>query len=240
MIRKRTTTGVAVAAAASLAAILPATGAASATTVGVRVEGASKRLYEGPVNARPVALRGNRGSYRGTYPCDVAGNGGKGGKAASPVSALAATRLRLGLKWFPDFAGFMVETVSGELPPVSRGRYWDFFVNGKGTAALGYPGGCQLALKRGDSVVWAVTDGSESLLSLRAAGAAGSPRVTLRVANASSGAPVAGAAVGPAGGAVTGPDGTVSVARPARGSKRLWASRAGSIRSNTVVVKARR
>lgn len=240
MSSKRTKAGAAMAAAAALAAILPATGVASATKVNIRVEGSSRKLYEGPVNALPVVLKGNRGSYRGSYPCDVAANGGKGGKGASPVAALAATRLRLGLKWFPDLSGFMVETVSGELPPVSRGLYWDFFVNGKGTEALGYPGGCQLALKRGDSVVWAVTDGSEPLLSLRASGAPGSPRVTLRVANAASGAPVAGALVGGAGGPVTGADGRATVERPARGSRRLWASRAGAIRSNTVVVKARR
>ncbi|MFM9126882.1 MAG: hypothetical protein ACKOTA_04850, partial [Solirubrobacterales bacterium] len=100
-----------------------------------------------------------------------------------------------------------------------------------------YLGGCQLGLKKGDSVVWAVTDGSQSLLVLEASGARTAPSVKVTATNGATGAPVAGAKVGRL---TTGADGTVEVPRPVRGSVRVKATAEGVIRSNALTIGARR
>lgn len=225
-------------AAAFAAAFLTAPGIAPATTVNLRVEGASRTLSEGPVRAMPASLTSDIGESPGVFPCDVARNGGSGGRAANPISALASRGLDLGLNWFPEYTGFIVESISGEDP--ADPYYWDFFVDGKGAAELGYPGGCQLALKRGSSVVWAVISGSEPLLRLRLAGSARSAKVTATVTNATTGAPVKGAQVGGPDGPLTTATGRARIERPAAGSRTLKAKKAGAISSNSVVVRARR
>lgn len=234
MFSRTRSTGAAVAVAALVTTAVPASSPA-ATKVQLRIEGASKTLLDRGISARPQSLRSNVGPNPGRFPCNVVDNGGSGSRAATPVSALAATRFRLGLNWYPEYTGFLVESIAGEKQAGSN--YWDFWVNGKGAADLDYLGGCQLGLKRGDSVVWAITDGSQALMVLKATGAASSSNVTVKATNGSTGAPVAGAAVGDQ---TTGADGTATVARPARGALRIRATAAGYIRSNPVVVKARR
>ena len=236
MSRRSGSIGVAVGAVA--AAFLAVPGVAPATTVNLRVEGASETLFEGPVRAMPASLTSNTGEHPGLFPCNVAENGGSGGRAANPISALASRGLALGLNWFPEYTGFIVESVSAEDP--ADPYYWDFFVDGKGAAELGYPGGCQLALRKGSSIVWTVTSGSEPLLKLRVSGSARSARVTATVTNATTGAPVKGARVGSPGGPLTTATGRARIERPAAGSRTLKATRAGAIRSNAVVVRARR
>lgn len=226
--------GVAVACAATASLAVPVVSPA-ATKVNLRVEGASKTLFEKTVAASPATMLSNTGPNRGRYPCDVVNNGGSGKSAATPVSSLLPTRMKLGLNWYPEYTGFLVESIGRESQAGSN--YWDFWVNGKGAVELEYVGGCQLGLKKGDSVVWAITDGSQALLVLKATGAASAPNVTVKATNGATGEPVAGASVG---GRTTGADGTATVARPKRGALRLKATSTGYIRSNAVVVKARR
>jgi len=227
--------GAAVACVAAASMAVPAASVAG-VKVKLRVEGATKTLVEKTVSAGPAELRATTGPSRGkAFPCDVVNNGGSGGAGATPITALARAKMSLGLNWYPEYTGFLVESVGREKP--ADPRYWDFWVNGKGAADLEYLGGCQLALKKGDSVVWAVTDGSESLLNLSSSGRSAAPRVTVRATNGSTGEPVAGASVG---GRLTGADGTATFARPPRGALRLEATAAGYIRSNTVVVARRR
>ena len=234
MFSSKRKTGIAVACAALVPIAVPAA-ATAAVKVKLRVEGASKTLFEREVVAKPASMRSNVGKNRGAFPCDVVSNGGSGRRAATPVSALAPTRMKLGLNWYPEFTGFMVDSIRGENP--ADPAYWDFWVNGKGAVELEYLGGCQLGLKKGDSVVWAVTDGSQALLVLRASGAASSPTVKLKATRGSTGAPVAGASVA---GLLTGQDGTVMVRRPSRGAVYLEARADGYIDSNSVRVTARR
>lgn len=234
MFSSKRRTGIAVACAALVSMAVPA-GSMAAVKVDLRVEGASKTLLEKAVAASPATLRSNVGPNPGRFPCNVVDNGGSGKRAATPISALAPTRLKLGLNWYPEYTGFLVEAIRGEDP--ADPAYWDFWVNGKGAVELEYLGGCQLGLKKGDSVVWAVTDGSQALLVLEASGAGTAPSVKLTATNGATGAPVAGAKVGRL---TTGSDGTVEVPRPARGSVRVKATADGFIRSNTVKVSARR
>ena len=207
----------------------------AATKVNLRVEGASKTLFEKTVAASPATMLSNTGPNRGRYPCDVVNNGGSGKSAATPVSSLVQTRMKLGLNWYPEYTGFLVDSIGAEDP--ADPAYWDFWVNGKGAVELEYLGGCQLGLKKGDSVVWAVTDGSQSLLVLEASGSGSGPTVRLAATSGATGAPVAGAKVGRL---TTGADGTVEVPRPSRGSVRFKATADGFIRSNAVKVSARR
>ena len=226
--------GVAVACAALAPVAVPAA-ATAGVKVELRVEGASKTLFEKAVVAAPATLRSNLGPNPGRYPCDVAGNAGSGRRGATPISALAPTRLKLGLNWYPEYTGFLVDSIRGQNP--ADPAYWDFWVNGKGAAELEYLGGCQLGLKKGDSVVWAVTDGSEALLALKVSGTPTASSVRLKATSGTTGAPVAGARVGRL---MTGADGVVDVPRPARRPVRVKASADGFIRSNAVRIPAAR
>ena len=82
-----------------------------------------------------------------------------------------------------------------------------------------------------------MTDGSQSLLVLKASGPGTASAVKLTATSGATGVPVAGAKVGRL---TTGADGTVDVPRPSRGSVRFKATADGFIRSNTVKVSARR
>ncbi len=230
MFSSKRRTGIAVACAAVVSMAVPA-GSMAAVKVDLRVEGAKKTLFDKEVSAGPAVLTSNRGADPGRYPCDVVGNGGTGKRSATPTSALGQAKLRLGLNWYPSFTDFLVEAISGEAPEGSN--YWSLFVDGKSSEL----GGCQVGLKKGDSVVWAVTDGSQALLLLKATGKTSSRTAILKATNGATGAPVAGAQVGRL---TTGADGTVEVPRPSRGSVRLKATADGFIRSNTVRVSARR
>ena len=137
--------GVAVACAAAASMVVPA-GSTAAAKVDVRVEGAAKTLFAGAVAADPATLRSNVGPNPGRFPCNVLDNGGSGRKGATPISALAPTRLKLGLNWYPEYTGFLVDSIGRENP--ADPAYWDFWVNGKGAVELEYLGGCQLGLKR--------------------------------------------------------------------------------------------
>ncbi|MFM9163900.1 MAG: DUF4430 domain-containing protein [Solirubrobacterales bacterium] len=222
--------GIAVACAAVVSMAVPG-GSMAAVKVNLRVEGESRTLFERAVRANPEVLRSTLGENRGRYTCDVTGTGGPGRRAATPTSALAASGLKPGLNWYASFTDFLVESVSGEAPEGSR--YWSLFVNGKSSEL----GGCQVALRNGDSVVWAVTDGSEPLLAFGSSGSSRSARVTVVVTDSLTGAPVEAANVG---GRSTDARGRLTLLRPARGTLRVKATKPGSIRSNTVRISARR
>ena len=233
MFSSKRRTGIAAACAALVSMAVPA-GSMAAVKVDLRVEGASRTLFDKKVRTAPAMLRANSGPVKGRYPCDVVGNGGSGPRAATPASALVSSGLAVGRRWYPDLAGFMITSVSRE---ASGDLYWDYFVNGKGAAAIDFLGPCQFGLRSGDSVVWALTDGSQSLLRLKASGGGSAAAVKLMATSGATGAPVAGARVGTL---VTGADGAVEVPRPARGSVRVNATANGFIRSNTVRIGALR
>ncbi len=226
----------ALAAVLSLAIAVPA---AANTKVNVRVEGAKATLFDGAVAATPGSLRANIGSDRAAHLCNSAFNKGFGSVAATPTRALLAASeaplgdrlLPLGLQWFGSLSDFFLVSAGAEKP--SGAMYWSYWVNWKSPNE----GGCQFALKPGDQVVWAVTDGSMPLLRLRAAKTmrAGAS-LTAHVTNAHTGAAVAGALVG---GARTNAAGNVKLKLRRAGSKRLVASKTGAIRSNAVKVRIR-
>jgi hypothetical protein len=220
-----------------MAALLPATAAAAdQVTVNLRIEGPSKTLFEGPVS---TGVREFRFTNETTgHTCD--GTAALGGPSATPVptrgavlaEAAETAPFELEGSWNDQF-GASFTKIAGEdvgFDPATN-KFLGEFENGQ-FASLG---ACSDESHTGDDVLFAYGDGSETLLALSGP-AQGTPggSVTLKVTNAGSGAPVAGASVG---GATSGADGTVSVGPLA--SKLhvdFKASKTGAIRSNSVRV----
>ncbi|MSX03105.1 MAG: hypothetical protein F2813_08115, partial [Actinobacteria bacterium] len=144
--------------------------ASAATKVNVRVEGSEATLFDGSVSVSAASLLSNTGEDRGSHQCNVAANGGGGAPAATPTSALvAASQTALGdrlspiaLQWYGDFSDFLVGSIGGQAP--AGFDYWELSVNWK----VAQVGGCGVALKKGDSVLWAVSDGAKPSLRLSA------------------------------------------------------------------------
>ena len=223
---------------ASVFVIALSASAAAATKVNVRVEGAKATLYDGSVSVSGGQLASNRGADRGSHLCNVAANGG-GAVAATPTRALQAAAERalgdrllpLGLEWYDSFGDFLVGSVGGEAP--SGDSYWELSVNWK-VAELG---GCAVALKNGDEVLWAVSDGATPSLRLTTPKAARRGRsFSVRVTNGASGKGVAGARVG---GQTTNSAGRATLTLKSVGTRVLRATKAAATRSNVRSVDVR-
>jgi hypothetical protein len=133
---------------------LPAT--AQAVTVNLRIEGATRTLFQGAVNAEPIASL-SLPSSGGPHPCDVRANTGDPGDpvAATPFGALVAGAQAAGLSldaaWF-EFGGtgdFLVREVGGD--QATDTAFWGFAVN----YAEAMVGGCQIPLAGGEQVLYA-------------------------------------------------------------------------------------
>jgi hypothetical protein len=220
----------------AFAALAPATAVAGPVTVNLRIEGPKKTLFEGPVSTgvRPFRFTNDTTAHR----CD--GTAALGGPSPRPVPtrgavisrAAATAPFQLEGTWNDQF-GASFTKIAGEsvaFDPATN-KFLSEYENGR-FASLG---ACADNVQTGDDVLFAYGDGSETLLHLRGpAHAAAGRAVKLKVTNESTGAPVAGAAVG---GAVTGADGTAMVGP--LGAVRhadFKASKNGAIRSNRLRV----
>ena len=217
---------------ASVFVIALSASAVAATKVNVRVEGAKATLFEGDVSVGPGRLTSTSGEDRGSHLCNVAGNGGNGAPAATPTGALlAASELPLGdrlgplaLEWYSSFSDFLVGSIGGEAP--SGNNYWELSVNWQ----VAEVGGCGVALKKGDQVLWAVSDGATPALRLKAPKVARKGRpFNVRVSVGATGKAVAGARVG---GATTGANGLARLTLRSGSKRALGATKRGAIRSN--------
>jgi hypothetical protein len=215
------------------AALLHATpAAAEPVTVDLRIEGATHTLFEGPVttDVRPFRFTDDATGHR----CD--GTAATGGASPEPVPTRGAVMAQAAEfapfaiegTWHPQF-GATFTSIDGEsvaFDPVTN-RFLAEYENGT-FASLG---ACADGVQAGDDVLFAYADGSETLLSLSGpAKVDPGDTATLRVTDAASGAPVAGATIG---GAKTGADGTARVG-PLASKPHLdfKAIKPGAIRSN--------
>jgi hypothetical protein len=221
--------------AAAALAVLAAPAAAAPITVQLRIEGPQQTLFEGPVttDVRPFHFTGDATSHT----CD---GSPPAGTATSPQvtsgAALTAAEDTAGLvvhgTWSDAFGSPSFSDIGGESvgfdPTTNR-----FLVEYRNEAPAS-TGSCGQTLQAGDRVLFAYGTGTETLLALSGPATArpGAP-VALRVSDAASGAPVAGAAVD---GRLSAADGTVAVGPLARGPHALKATKAGAIRSNRVTV----
>jgi hypothetical protein len=212
------------------AALLAPPAAAAPVTVDLRIEGPSHTLFEGPVttDVRPFQFSGDPA----THQCDGTTTGGS---SPQPVptrgAAVVASAVTITGTWFDAF-GPSFSTVAGESVAFdpTTGRFLAEFKNGQFASV----GACADPIQTGDKVLFAYGVGSEPLLALSGpANARPGEAVTVRVTDAVTSVPVAGASVG---GQVTGADGSATVGPLAAGVHDLKAAKSGAIRSNRLRV----
>jgi hypothetical protein len=232
--KHRSTAGLAGLVLALLAAPANASGPA---TVKLRVEGASRTIYEGVVttDARSITMASGPtaggGTYNGgTHVCNGLNHGNEGkysGPGATLNTALDDAAKTGAFTWYgpfdSTFEDFFVATIGGE-GGVNGPSYWDLRLNGTSLTR----GGCQVQLANGDDVLYALDGYSKAALRLTgpATAAPGVP-FAVRVTD-ETGTAVDGASVG--GQTTTG--GTAMVRLDVAGPQRLKATKDDSVRSN--------
>jgi hypothetical protein len=214
--------------AAGLLALAAAPALAAPVTVDFRVEGATRTLFEGPVttDVRPF-------NFTAGEPHECDGEGAKVTSGAVIAAAAESAPFALAGTWNDGFGSPTFDAVAGEdvrYDPVSE-RYLAEYRNGV-TADVG---SCDVAVTTGDRVVFAYATFGARVLQLGGPAAAKpGETVTLKVTDAATSEPVAGAVVG---GRASAPDGTVSAGPWSEsGPHDLKAELSGWVRSNRVRV----
>jgi hypothetical protein len=206
---------------------------AAPVTVQLRIEGASRTLFEGPVTTDVRPFHFTAGA---DHECDA--TAANQGTSPTPVptrgAALAAAPVTTTGTWSDTYGNPSFDTVAGESvafdPATSR-----YLVEYKNATAASV-GSCADPVQDGDRVLFAYATGSEQLLELAGPGrAAPGSTVQLTVTDAATHAPVAGAAVG---GGSSDANGSVTVGPLARGDNAFKATKPGAIRSNALDVCA--
>lgn len=216
---------------------LPALAAAAPATVDLRIEGRTSTLYEGSVTTGVRTIDVGDGS--GPHKCDGTNNGAHPTPGPTRGAAFAAAAAGPGGfafrgRWSNTYEDVSFDAIAGQ--PVTYDPVTGAFLVEYKNAAAASAGSCQDKISTGDDVLYAYGTGSERLLKLTGpATVAPGVTATLRVSDAASGAPVAGASVN---GATSTADGTVKLVLGARGPRTFKASKPGAIRSNRVTVCA--
>jgi hypothetical protein len=223
---------------AGLALLVAVPAGAAPVTVDLRIEGASRTLFEAPVTTDVRTFRfsddptghrcdGTAAENQGTSPVPAPTRG------AAVAEAAERAPLVIRGQWFSSLGSPAFSEIAGESvafdPATNR-----FLVEYKNAQAASV-GSCGDPVQAGDDVLFAYGDGSEQLLALTGPGSARpGETVTVKVADAGNGAAVAGAAVA---GRETGGDGTAVVGPlTQRGDQDLKATKSGTIRSNRLRV----
>jgi hypothetical protein len=218
---------------AALGCAAPTAATAAPTKVTVRIEGATKTLFEGPVTTDVHTVDGKDGT--GPHKCD--GTNGGAGTVSGPTATGAlddAVKLA-GLTWSGSYSSSFDDIVVNQIGPDSAtsSQFWGVALQGKSLEV----GGCQQIVSSGDEVLWAYDLFSKKHV-LRAIGASKvrAGRVyTVRVVDSqNTNAAVAGALIG---GKKTNSKGIVKLRFKTTGTKRLKATKSDSVRSNQLKVK---
>jgi Domain of unknown function (DUF4430) len=208
----------------------PSATAVNATVVHLRIEGATRTIFEGPVLTSGHDVTTAAG---GTHHCDGT-NGGVNPTAGPTATAAVDDAGHLaGFTWDGPYSATFDDYFVSRIGPDSQTdtQFWGLLVNNQ----FSNVGGCQQRVALGDQVLWAYDAFNAAhylALTGPAVARAGRP-FTLTVTDAMTGDPIAGATVA---GRTTGADGTVSVTVARSGVSTFKASRADSIRSNAQVV----
>jgi hypothetical protein len=222
---------IAVIVALTLAALVAAVPALAApVTVNLRIEGKSSTIFEGPVSTDAKTLTKDAS---GPHSCDGTNGGANPGPGPTLTTSLDDGSIAGGFTWdgtwFDSFHDFGIDRIGPDAN--SSSQFWGYALNYQPSSV----GGCQQEVASGDDVLFAYDFFSKShLLKLTGPATAetGQP-VIVKVVDGQDGSAMAGASVG---GQLTGPDGTAQVTFADRGSQRLKAERADSVRSNALVV----
>ena len=203
--------------------------AAPATPI-VRVEGANRTIFEGPVTTDGHVVTTESG---GTHACDGTNDADDPVFGPTPTGALDDAARLAGFTWDADwndaFQDYLIKRVAQDSATTTQ--FWGYFINYESPSK----GGCQLLVKNGDEVLFAF-DAFSKAHALKLTGP-GSARigedVNVRVTDGLDGSPQAAATVN---GALTGSDGVATLRFGERGVYRLKAERADSIRSGALVL----
>jgi hypothetical protein len=214
-------------------ALAPAAYAAP-TKVKVRVEGATKTLFEGAVTTDAHPVDGNDGS--GAHTCDGTNGGASTTPGPTATGALDdATKLG-SLSWLgtytPSLSDFNVSKIGPDAATSSA--FWGVAVQWKSLEV----GGCQFKVSPGEEVLWAYDLFSKKHI-LRLTGpkrAKAGKRFTVKVVDGQTNKPVAGAKVG---GKKTNSGGIARLRFTKAATKRLKATEPTSVRSNQIAVKVK-
>ena len=204
---------------------------AAPATVNLRVEGRSATIFEGPVTSdgKTIVKGAN------TLVCD--GSGANPSPGPTPISALDDAQIPGG--WDNAFGADFVHRIGAEAATTTQ--FWGIAVNRRPLAV----GGCQVRVAPADEVLFAFDffESDPPFAERPMLGLAGPARATtgrplgLSVTESAppdfQPRPAAGATVA---GTTTGADGAATVTFGAPGLVRLKAERAGSIRSNALLV----
>jgi hypothetical protein len=216
-------------------AIAPTAAQAAPTKVKVRVEGATKTLFEGAVTTDAHPVDGGDGS--GSHTCDGTNGGASSTPGPTATGALDdATKLG-NLTWNGSYSPSFSDFVVGKIGPdaSSSTQFWGVAVQWKSLEV----GGCQFKISPGEEVLWAYDLFSKKHI-LRLSGPSrvrAGRSFAVKVVDGQDNKPVAGATVG---GRKTNAGGVVKLLYRQIGTKRLKASEPTSVRSNQIKVKVLR
>jgi hypothetical protein len=226
-----TRTGTLAVLVAALACAAPVAATAAPTKVKVRVEGASKTIFEGTVTTDVHDVDGGDGT--GAHKCDGTNGGAGTVSGPTPTSALDDAMKLAGLSWTGSFDSGFDDFLVSKIGPDTQTdtQFWGSALAGKSLQV----GGCQAVVPKGAEVLWAYDSFDKKLLH------ASGPKTTrvgklisVKVVDTEKDLPVSGATIG---GKKTNSKGIAKLRFKTRGTKRLKATATKAIRSNQVTVK---
>ncbi len=142
--------------AALLASVAPlgvAPAQAAPTELTVRIEGATRTLFEGPILTDGHEVRAASDSP--SRHCDGTNNAAHAVPGPTPTAAAADAMALVGEdfdgRWYPGFDDYLVERWGPDSEDLETGAFWGLLVNGVLTPV----GGCQFSDQAGDEVLWA-------------------------------------------------------------------------------------
>lgn len=237
-------------------AVLASVAPAAPIVVNLRVEGATKTQFEGPVSTEAILSPPGieTAASKGSHACDVKDNGENGGYGAAGATptdvlydAALAQHLAFNAAWSASpLNDFEITQVGEDISNSEKnGEYWGYAVDYT-TAEVG---GCQIRLAPGSEVLWAYDFfGLPHLLHLSGPASVntGTP-FTVNVTDGQDGQPIAGAQIGQlvngvtttsASSPTTDANGNATVVIAQAGTETLKATQVESVRSNGLAICA--
>jgi hypothetical protein len=207
---------------------------AAPANVKLRVEGATKTIFEGTVRTNGEQVTGDES---GPQKCDGTNGGANATPGPTATGALAAASEAGSFSWVGSYSTSFEDFVVNQIGPdqATSEQFWGVAVNGADLQV----GGCQYQVKTGDEVLWAYDLFSKkNILQLSGAKKTRVGKLyRVKVRDGRTGKAVSGATVG---GRKTNAGGIAKLRFTSRGAKRLKATRADSVRSNQLRVQVLR
>jgi hypothetical protein len=216
------------------AALACAPAYAAPVKVKLRVEGATKTIFEGRVTTDVHQVTGDES---GPHKCDGTNGGAHPTPGPTAIGALDDASDSFNFSWSGSWNDEFEEFLVNQIGPDSANdqQFWGLAVNGKDTEL----GGCQTQVRRGQEVLFAYDAFNKKhilLLSGPSATRVGK-RESVKVVDGRTGEPVKGATVG---GKETNAKGVARLRFRSRGVRRLKARHPDAVRSNQIRVKVQR